>query len=293
MHEITTIRIIGYLLFFLNFLFLPATMNATEQIKNELKKLTAQGVSLFNAMQAEQHPDRMKAHFEQVLKRDYTAFVNSLPSFNHAYQSWYSSAQAVIKKLLPGRLADFISLYEQPKGRKEIRQDNYVIEDYLKDITVTAGFDKKVVAGPADAIPVFQQQMNILNTVLERLDSSLFDMERLLQADLLDRELQMARQLAKDKFLRSAGAICGVILEKHFWQLCQVHQIKPAKKNMLIKDFNELFKKQEVYGFETARFVEYLGDLWTLCCKNKKEMPTGEEASELIDGTEKVIKTVF
>lgn len=268
-------------------------MYATDQIRNEIKKLTSQGVNLFNAMQAEQHPERMNEHFEQVLKKDFHAFVKTLPSFVHAYQPWYSTAQAVIKKFLPGRLQDFVSLYEAPKGRKEIRQDNYVIEDYLKGIIITAGFDKKVIAGPSDAIPVFQQQMNMLNAVVERLDNALFDMERVLQADLLDSELETARQLAKSQFLRSAGAICGLILEKHFQQVCISHALKPTKKVMTIRDYNELFKKQEIYGFETGRYIGYLADLWLLCCRNKKEMPTAEEVADLIDGTQKVIKTVF
>jgi len=268
-------------------------MKANEQIRNEIKRLTNQGVNLFNAMQSEQYPDRMKQHFEQVLKKDYAAFVKSLPAFAHAYQPWYSAAQAVIKRFLPSRLADFVSLYEQPKGRKEIRQDNYVIEDYLKDIVITTGFDKKITAGPPDAIPVFQQQMNILSSVSDRLDSVLFDMERALQANLLDTELEAARQLAKNQFLRSAGALCGVVLEKHFQQLCQAHELKPAKKIMTIRDYNDLFKKHEVYGFETGRYVGYLADLWLLCCRNKKEMPTPAEVADLIEGAEKIIKTVF
>jgi hypothetical protein len=268
-------------------------MTSTEQIKAELKRLSNQGVNLFNAMQVEQFPENMEHHFTNVLKKDYQGFVNTLPVFTQAYQAWYSTAQAVIKQFLPGRLADFTGLYEQPKGRKEIRADNYVIEDYLKKVVITAGFDKKIVASPADAIPVFQQQINILNSVYESLDIVLFRMEQLLQSALLDQELLSARQLAKSQFLRSAGAICGIVLENHLDQLCGIHQIKVPKKNMIIKDYNDLLKKHEIYQFETWRFIQHLGELWLLCCRNKKEMPSVEEANDLIDGTEKIIKTVF
>ncbi|WDF77129.1 hypothetical protein PQ469_24905 [Mucilaginibacter sp. KACC 22773] len=268
-------------------------MTATEQIKTELKRLSNQGVNLFNAMQVEQFPEKMEQHFTQVLKKDYQSFVKTLPIFTQAYQGWYSATQAVVRQFLPGRLADFNGLYEQPKGRKEIRADNYVIEDYLKKVVITAGFDKKVVAGPEDAIPVFQQQINILNSVFDRLDNVLFKMQQVLQSELLDQQLQSARQLAKNQFLRSAGAICGIVLEKHLDQLCQIHQIKLAKKTMTIKDYNDLLKKQEIYSFETWRFIQYLGDLWTLCCRNKKEMPTAKEANDLIEGTDKLIKTIF
>jgi len=266
---------------------------AREQIKADLKRLSNQGVNLFNAMQVEQFPENMERHFTQVLKKDYQAFLKTLPVFAQEYQIWYSAAQSVIKQFLPGRFLDFINLYEQPKGRKEIRSDNYVIEDYLKKVIITAGFDKKVVASPPDAIVVFQQQVNILNAVFDRLDNSLYEIRQVLQAELLDQELQVARQLAKGQFIRSAGAICGVILEKHFNELCHVHHIKLSKKNMLIRDYNELLKKHDVYPFETWRFIQYLGELWELSCRNKKEMPTSVEVNELIDGTEKFIKTIF
>ncbi|OKS84580.1 hypothetical protein [Mucilaginibacter polytrichastri] len=268
-------------------------MTATDQIKTELKKLANQGVNLFNAMQVEQYPGNMEHHFTNVLKKDYQSFVKTLPVFSQAYQPWYSAAQSVVRQFLPGRIADFTGLYEQPKGRKEVRADNYVIEDYLKKVIVTAGFDKKIVASPSDAIPVFQQQINILNSVFDSLDNVLFKMEQLLQAALLDQELLSARQLAKNQFVRSAGAICGIVLENHLDQICGVHQIKVPKKNLIIKDYNDLLKKHEIYPFETWRYIQHLADLWVLSCRNKKEIPTIEEANALIDGTEKIIKTVF
>lgn len=266
---------------------------ASDQLKADLKVLGAQAVQLFNAMQVEQYPDRMEAHFAKVLKKDYAAFLKTLPSFAHAYQPWYGTAQAVIRRFLPGRLADFTALYEPVKNRREIRPDNYVIEDYLKNVVITAGFDKKVVAWPGDAIPVFQQQMNILNSAADCLENRLFDIDRLLQSELLDAELNAARELAKNKFLRSAGAICGVVLIRHFERLRIYHQLKLSKKNPTIKDYNELFKANETYAFAEWRFISYLYDLWSLCCRNKKEMPTAEEVDNLIAGVDKVIKTLF
>ncbi|SDF72951.1 hypothetical protein SAMN05216464_1273 [Mucilaginibacter pineti] len=266
---------------------------ASDQLKADLKALTAQAVQLFNAMQVEQYPDRMEAHFANVLKKDYAVFLKTLPSFAHTYQTWYATAQGVIRRFLPGRITDFTSLYEPAKNRKEIRPDNYVIEDYLKNVVITAGFDKKVVAWPGDAIPVFQQQMNILNSVADCLESRLYDIDRLLQSELLDAELNAARDLAKNKFLRSAGAICSVVLIRHFQRMQIYHQLKFSKKNPTIKDYNELFKANETYTFPEWRFISYLHDLWFLCCRNKKDMPTAEQVDELIGGVEKVIKTLF
>jgi hypothetical protein len=75
-------------------------------------------------------------------------------------------------------LNDFVRLYEKPKTRKEITRENYVIEDYLNDMIITAGFDKKVIAGPDAAIPAFEQQFNMVAAAISTLDPSLLDIRR-------------------------------------------------------------------------------------------------------------------
>jgi hypothetical protein len=42
---------------------------ARDQIKADLKRLSNQGVNLFNAMQVDQFPENMESHFTQVLKK--------------------------------------------------------------------------------------------------------------------------------------------------------------------------------------------------------------------------------
>jgi hypothetical protein len=53
---------------------------ARDQIRAELKRLSNQGVNLFNAMQVEQFPENMESHFTQVLKKDYQALQRSVNS---------------------------------------------------------------------------------------------------------------------------------------------------------------------------------------------------------------------
>ncbi|MBT2560181.1 hypothetical protein J7E50_02960 [Pedobacter sp. ISL-68] len=262
-----------------------------EHHKAEFKKLSSQGTNLFNAMQDEQFPDRMEAHFTKVLKKDYHAFKKTLPSFSHAYQHWYSQAQVLIKLLLPDRLADFIRLYEQPKNRREVRPETYVIEDYLKNITITTGFDKKIVVSPDAAIPVFQQQLNILNAVEGRFDSILYDIQLHLQAEILDAELASAALLVKNKQFRSAAIICGIVLEKYLAQLAATHNLKIGKRNPSIGDLNDLLKKQEVYDFYTWRFVQGMGDFIKNCYSVKKGEPHQEDLADLLAGVDKVIKS--
>ena len=265
--------------------------NNLEQIKADVKRLHTQGVNLLNAIRDEQFPTQMEEHFKNVIKKNYQDFKKGLPVFKSAYQPWYSEAMAIVKILLPLRYQDFIRLYEKPKNRKEINKDNYVIEDYLSDTVVTAGFDKKVVAGPEAAIPAFEQQFHIVGAILNTLDSSLLDIRREVQAGLLDAELDKAALLAKNKQLRAAGVVAGIVLEKHLEQICERRQLKISRKT--IADFNETLKKNEVIDFPDYRHIGLLADLYQLCVQNKKREPEPAEIADLINGADKVIKSVF
>ncbi len=76
-----------------------------------------------------------------------------------------------------------------------------------------------------------------------RFESSLFEIKQLVQADLLDSEIGAAQELHKSGFLRAAGAVAGVVLEKHLGQVCDNHQITISKKHPGIADLNELLKQ--------------------------------------------------
>ena len=97
-----------------------------------------------------------------------------MPPFSTTYQRWYSEAKALIKQLLPDRLADFVRYYEKPKPRKAITRESYRIEDCLQGVSIRNWNDEKI-AGPEDAIPHFRQQLAILKAAIARFESSLFD----------------------------------------------------------------------------------------------------------------------
>ena len=114
-------------------------------------------------------------------------------------------------------MADFVRYYEKPKTRKAITFESYRIEDFLQGLSVTRGWEKKKVVGPEAAIPHFRQQLAILDSVQARFESSLFDIRQLVMADLFDSDLpklDAAKELAKKKFHRAAGAVAGVVLGK-------------------------------------------------------------------------------
>lgn len=263
-----------------------------ERYKNDLDRLIALGQRLEMAMQSECYPEQFKRALKDG-KPELKEVLAKLPPFRETYQAWYSEAKVLIKQLLPDRLADFVRHYEKPKPRKDISYENYRIEDYLQGLAVTRGYDKEKVVGPDAAVPQFAQQLSILKAVKARFESSLFDIRQLVQADLFDSELAAASELGKTGFARAAGALTGVVIEKHLAQVCENHAVKVSKKNPTIGDLNDALKEAEAIDVPQWRFVQHLADIRNLCDHNKKVEPTGAQVDDLLQGAAKVIKTMF
>jgi hypothetical protein len=262
-------------------------------LQEGLKRTAGSGQSLIWAMQKETHPEDFKKAYKPEFREKYDEIVKLLPRFASSYQGWYSEAQAVIKQLIPDRLHDFVRHYEIPKGRKDISWTNYTIEDYLQGLRVTRGYNKEVVVDSRAAIPRFEQQIAILRAAEKRFESSLFDIRQLVQADILDSEIDVARVLQKNGFLRAAGAVVGVVIEKHLAQVCINHNVRITKKNPAISDFNDALKAADAIDAARWRNIQYLGDLRNICCHNRGKEPTEPQTDDLIDGAEKLIKTLF
>ena len=253
-----------------------------EKYRKDLNHLISMGNNLCNAMKYDCDPEGFSELAKKQFKEKSDQFLKDLPSFNSEYQSWYSESLAIIKVLLPDRVVDFTRFYERPKTRKIITYESYVIADYLD-----------CLIDMSSAIPKFMQQLNILKSVKRRFESSLFDIEQVVQADLLDSELDAAKELNKKGFSRGAGAIVGVVLEKHLSQVCKNHNITVRKKHPAINDYNELLKQAEIIQIKDWRFIQRLADLRNLCDHNKDAEPTREEVEELINGAAKISKTIY
>ena len=191
---------------------------------------------------------------------------------------------------MPERLDDFVAYYKLPK-RKEFTYETYTISDYLVGLVLKQG--SEYVFNPSSIIQKYEQQYQILKSLKTRFNSSLYDIKQLLQADLFDSEIDAAKELCKKGFYRASGAICGVVIEKHLGEICIQRGIKVNKKNPAINDYNQLLKDNDVIDTPTWRFIQRLGDLRNLCDHKKVEEPTKENIKDLIEGADKVIKTVF
>lgn len=263
-----------------------------DRYRADLDRLQETGALLEQILELDVYKDQLMAGFEEQLgKAEAEAYVKSFPSFGVLYQSWYSEAGALIKQLLPSRYEDFRSHYSKPKGRKDINYESYRIEDHIQGLV--SSLSGRVVADSKAAIPQLRAQTAILSACADRFTSSLHDIKQLVQADLFDSELDAARSLLKNGFLRAAGAMAGVVLEHHLQQVMENHSIKLTKKTPGLADFTQALKDGEVLDIPEWRRLMHLGDLRNKCDHKKAADPTKDEVEDLITGVERTTKTLF
>ena len=260
-----------------------------ESLKDGLSKLIKVGDQMLVNVQLKSQESRGKLDEElRKIKKQVDG------KFNKSYQGWYTESYAVIRQLIPDRLDEFEELYKGEGRRKQIDVTSFNIQDW--EIGIRSGSDyqgDKLFDDLGIVTMRFNTQLNILKAAESRFESSLYDLMQILQADLFDSELSAARELLKNGFLRGAGAVCGVVLEKHLSEVCSKHSIKVLKRNRSISGFNDLLKSNDVLDVPDWRFIQRLGDLRNLCCHNKTKEPTKENVEELISGVDKVTKTIF
>lgn len=255
-----------------------------KKIIEEIFDLYEEGVKVLNHFVVDNYPDIAK---KQGYKKE-KGFV-----LNARYQQWYSKALPAIKKLSPDRYEEFVGLYQTTKARKEITFENYAIYDYLRGLRVSLG-GKTTVDSPSVFFTNFQQQLNILLSVSDRISSVLSDIEGTLQAELFDDELAAAEELLKNGHLRAAGVLAGVALEGHLANVCDIHSISFRKKNVTLSNYNDALKNADVIELRVWRRIQGLIDIRNLCAHNKKNHadPKKEDAEELISGTNRILKSV-
>ena len=262
------------------------------KFKEQLNELIQTGYLLDGSIKYEFYKDDITLQLEKLYgKEKAQEYLQNLPKFKEKYQSWYSESLALVKQVLPDRVDDFISYYEYPRARKDITFENYTIRDYLQGLVIRR--HEKIIVDGSASIPEFAQQLNIVKAAKELLESSLVNLTSILQADLFDSEIDSARALAKSGFLRAAGAICGVVIEKHLKHVCSIHHIIMRKKRPVISDFNNNLKKNDIISVPQWRFIQHLSDLRNICDHAREREPSTEELEKLISGTEEVLKTVY
>ena len=193
--------------------------------------------------------------------------------------------------LAPDRYEEFRRYYEPDPKRKELGYGTYVIQDYIKGVVPNRykypDFDAK-----KQTMQGLLNQLTIISSLQNRIDSVLNDVEGGLFAEIQDAELSISRQLLKVNS-RAAGALAGVIIEAHLQRVATKHRITIGKKSPTISDLNEPLRQAGIYDTPTWRKISYLADIRNLCAHKKDKEPSREQVEELIQGANWLIKSIL
>jgi hypothetical protein len=209
-------------------------------------------------------------------------------SFQTELQIWYSKAIKLMEIFGSDRLNEFKSYYEVDPKRKFMGYGTYVIQDYLKGIKPSRyeSFDHN-----SETSKNLYNQYTILNSIFERLDSVLFNVESELIFEFQELELINAKNLLKIN-VRASGVIAGVILESHLGKVAENHSLKIPKKNPTLIDLNDFLKSNNIHNVTSFKKIQYLSDLRNLCAHKKDTEPTKEQIEELLEGVNWALKNI-
>jgi len=188
------------------------------------------------------------------------------------YQGWYSSCCALLEQNYnKERTSEFKSEYEN--NIKTILSSNYI----------TRNTEYKFIDS-------FKNQASILNALPLYLEHRLSDIELTVASVLMDDGLLEAEYLIKKGFIRAAGALAGVVLERHLKMRCDKNEPKlKYPKNANISKLNDILKDNNSLDIPEWRKIQYLGDIRNKCDHDKKVEPKKEEVTELISKVEEMI----
>jgi hypothetical protein len=99
-----------------------------------------------------------------------------------------------------------------------------------------------------------------------------------------------AKTLFRAGYFSAAGAMAGVVLERHLKELHAKHIPSASASGDTINPLNNALRAAEVYDITQFRRIQIMGDIRNRCGHSVSNPPTREEVWELIEGVGKFRK---
>ena len=194
--------------------------------------------------------------------------------FLRRYEIWFA-----VTKLIVRRYSDKYKLFEE--GYPEIK--SYILITNLSKELLQSMF-----------IATFDEQVNILHTIIPTISLKETNFKKMLTADLLDSELEQAEMLYKYDFDRASGAIAGVVLERYLKTLCDINSIDVGEKDTIDPLAMKLYGSDKVPDFDITLFksIQHLASIRNKCTHSKEDVKR-HEVRELLDKVKKITFLAF
>ena len=189
------------------------------------------------------------------------------------YHQWYASILALIEANMPSRLNEVIGLHERDHRKKDGEQR---IVDYLNHGRFSETEQYRIAQ-------YITQLAAIVCSIPHYMESRLFDIEIAVANHYVGDQLREAEILLKAGHVRAAGAIAGVLLERHLRLLCD-HHTPPITYGVKdgISKLNDKLRDATVFDTIQWRKVQWMGDVRNECDHQKTSEPRREDIEALI-----------
>jgi len=233
--------------------------------------------------------DTIKSEIDELVKIGNGIFENwkdkKLTPDIQEYQVWYTKSLRTIQTLLPKRLEEFKSYYE-PQEIKHLNILTYKISYFLRGAIPVSKFDHIESARLS-----LNMQIGILRSIHDNIDSILFNLEDSILYEYESDELAAAYKIFLIN-IRAAGALAGVIIEKHLKKIILHNQLSLKKSNPGINDLAQALKDNGVIDTPIWRKIGYMADIRNYCDHKKEREPKEEEVQTLLDDTNWLISNI-
>lgn len=99
-----------------------------------------------------------------------------------------------------------------------------------------------------------------------------------------------AKTLHRAGYFSAAGAMAGVVLERHLKELCEKQNPPIVVRGDTINPINDALRAAEIYDLTQSRRIQVMGDIRNRCGHAVPNPPTKEEIWELIEGVSKLLR---
>ncbi len=198
--------------------------------------------------------------------------------FIHAYHDWYSASLALVEGNMPARLNEMLAQHEGVKGAQD---GTAPITHLLQGGRMT--FDQQIRIASR-----ILHMKSVVGSIAAYMRARLHDVDLVVAQVYVHDELSEAGVLLKGGFVRAAGAVAGVLIERHLKLLCDRHQpsIRYAKA-ATISRLNDLLRDNSVYDVAQWRKVQWMGDVRNSCDHVRVAEPRKQDVEDLIQEVKK------
>jgi hypothetical protein len=251
-------------------------------IQRDVDRLVQEGTDLINNLEKfgwkDERPEKLKKQkWQDILgnlegsdKGTYSSPQVKIPTnFIVQYHKWYSGCLAIVDINMNIRIKELNSAHtridQQLNSEYINQQEQYTLARNINQIIA------------------------IISSLPAYVEGRLYDIELKVAQIYVGDQLTEAETLFKVKHVRAAGAIAGVLLERHLRLLCDRQQ-SPLKYNKSdgITKLNDILWKANVYDQSTWRKVQWMGDVRNTC-DHAKEEPKPNDVKDLIAEVKKFI----